>query len=244
MNCVRLLCLIGCLSVPPVAKANSATDDVAERIAAHFEAASSRLRPGDTETLERFVSRVRSTPGAKLAVLVPITSDPVHARFVAARVTELERQVQSLAEAAEYRRISINSNADVLWLALVLEARGGDEATPVRGEMLPQLPETTPASAPQALTAPAGSPVVAPRMTAPADLRLNDWAVRGVKRRTEGGVSAYVTRVGTGAVPREVFEHQVDRDLGLVKEISFSVEFGWVVHTEIGWIGQAPPGSS
>jgi len=245
MTYARSLCLIGCLVVPLVARANPATDDVAERIAAHFEAASSRLRSGDTESLERFVARVRNTPGAKLAVLVPITSDPVHARFVAARVTELERQVQSLPEAVEYRRIASNSNADVLWLALVLEPQGNNEVKLARDEGAPQFSETPSTSAPQALTAPASSPAVEPRMAAPADLRLNDWVVRGVKRRAEGGVSAYVIRLGMGAVPREVFEHQVDRDLGLVKEINFSAELGWVVHTEIGWIGQnSPPGSS
>ena len=234
MTCVRLLCLISCFAMPLVAGANSGVDDVAERIAAHFEAASSRLRPGDAEPLERFVSRVRNTPGAKLAVLVPITSDPVHARFVAARITELERQVRSLAEEAEYRRIAFNSNADVLWLALV------------SGETPQQSTEiASSASSPLALTAPASPTAIEPRMAAPADLRLNDWGVRGVKRRVEGGVSAYVVRIGTGAVPREVFEHQVDRDLGLVKEISFSAEFGWVVRTEIGWIGQnSLPGNS
>jgi hypothetical protein len=238
MSCARVLWLIACLIMPLAAGADSVADDVAERIAAHFEAASSRLRSGDSESLERFVSRVRNTPGAKLAVLIPITTEPARARFVAARVNELERRVQSLAETAEYRRIAVNTNADVLWLALVLEPRGDDEAKSVVGPAPSQLTEVATTNPPQALTAPATPPVTEPRMAGPADLRLTDWVVRGVKRRAEGGVSAYVVRTAPGAVPREVFEHQVDRDLGLVKEISFSAEAGWAVRTEIGWIGQ------
>jgi hypothetical protein len=41
-----------------------------------------------------------------------------------------------------------------------------------------------------------------------------------------------------------VFERQADSELGLVKEISLSAEAGWVVHTEIGWIGQNSPSGS
>jgi len=245
MTCTRVLLFFACLALPLAAGADTVADDVAERIAAHFEAASSRLRSGDTESLERFVSRVRNTPGAKLAVLIPITTEPARARFVAARVNELERRVQALAETAEYRRIAVNSNADILWLALVLEPHGEYEVKPLAGEMSPPLVDANSASQPRALTAPAPSPTTEPHITAPADLRLTDWVVRGVKRRAEGGVSAYVARTTSGAVPREVFEHQVDRDLGLVREISFSAETGWVVRTEIGWIGQGTlPGNS
>jgi hypothetical protein len=220
--------------------AEVAVDGMVDRIAAHFEAASSRLRPEDANALEQFVDRARNTPGARLALLVPITAEPARSRFVAARVSELERHVQALSETAEYRRIAVNSNADVLWLALMLPGSAAEEsrrpivapiATPV--DLVP--------SAPPALTAPALS---SPANVSPAEIRLTDWVVRGVKHPAQGPLSAYVARLVPGAVPREVFEGQPDGEFGLVKEISLSAEGGWVVRTEIGWIGQNSPTGS
>jgi hypothetical protein len=238
MTRLLILCSLLCLAALP-ALAYSAADEVVDRIAAHFEAASSRLRPEDAEPLDQFVSRVRNTPGARLAILVPITTEPARSRFVAARVTELERHVQSLAETAEYRHIVTNSNADVLWLALVLPAPASKEearAAPLSS----QNPVDLTPIAPAALTAPT-EPVVSPAPASPADIRLTDWVVRGVKRPPQGPVSAFVARTTAGAVPREVFERQADQDLGLIKEISLSPDAGWVVRTEIGWIGQRNP---
>ena len=235
---IRLLGFVGCLVMPLAAGAGAFADDVTEQIAAHFEAASSRLRPEETELLDRFVARVKSIPGAKLAVLIPITSDPARARFVAARVTELERRVQAVAEIAEYRRVAANSNADVLWLALLPSPQRTDEGGQA-SEPRPVDPVT--AHPPLALTAPAVPPAAPPQMLAPADLRLDGWTVKGVKHRAEGPVSAYIARTEAGSVPREIFEHQIDRDFGLVKEITLSPDIGWVVRTEIGWIGQGSP---
>ena len=230
---IRHLCLMAWFAAPYAASAEAPFDDVAERIAAHFEVASSRLRPEEVETLERFVSRVKATPGAKLAVLVPIASEPARARFVAARVSELERRVQALAETAEYRPIATRSNADVLWLALFLTPQNGEESQPVHVETAPQPAEPAPIKLPQALTAPAIQ-----QPAGAAGLRLNDWVIRGVKRHAQGPISAYVARTIPGALPHEVYERQIDPALGLVKEISLSAEGDWVVRTEIGWIGQ------
>ena len=237
---LRLLGIAACLSIPFAADADLVADDVSERIAAHFEAASSRLRPEDADPLERFVARVRNTPGARLAVLVPITREPARARFVAARVNELERRVQTLAETAEYRRISANSNADILWLALVPAPRSEGEGRHQGADASPQsIPSALPGG-PLALTAPAVFPPEAKAVT-PADLRLNGWVVRGVKHRADGPASAYIARTAPGAVPREIAEHQTDPDLGLIREIALSPDIGWVVRTEIGWIGQSGP---
>jgi len=236
MIAIRLLGSVGWLAIALAAQAESSIDDSTERVAAHFEAASSRLRPEETESLERFVYRARNTPGAKLAVLIPITSEPARARFVAARVNELERRVRSLAETAEYRHVAINANADVLWLALVLMPPGDGEGKSAGVEASVHPVETESLNRPVALTAPAPPP-----LPVPADLRLNDWVVRGVKRRADGQVSAYVARTVPGALPREVFERQIDRDLGLIREISLSQGSGWVVRSEIGWIGQVSP---
>lgn len=230
MNRARLLCLLAGLAVTP-ARAQTLSDEVVEKLAAHFEAASSRLRAEDAGTIEQFVSRAKSIPGAHLALLVPVTTEPARSRFVAARVSELERHVQSLAETAEYRRISVNSNADVLWLALVLPAGIGEEGARRAPAAIAAKPLDLAPSPPPALTAPA-APVVAP-----ADIRLTDWVVRGVKRPAQGPASAYVARTAPGATPREVFARQTDRELGMIREISSSTE-GWVVRTEIGWIGQ------
>jgi len=234
MISARLLCLVGCLVACPSAAADVSIDGMVDRIAAHFEAASSRLRPEDAASLEQFVSRVRDTPGARLAVLVPMTTEPVRSRFVAARVRELERRVRALAETAEYRHVAVDSNADVLWLILVMPVSAPEnfrQTTPV----LVVKPADPASAAPVALTAPA-VPMV-PTVN-PAEIRLSDWVVRGVKHPLQGPVSAYVARTTPGAPPREVFERQVDQELGLVKEISLSAEGGWVVRTEIGWIGQ------
>jgi len=237
---VRLVYLLGCLAGSQCLAAELPVDGMVDRIAAHFEAASSRLRPEDADSLEQFVSRARNTPGARLALLVPITTEPARSRFVAARVSELERHVQALAETAEYRRIVVNSNADVLWLALVLpDSSVGENSHPMASpnarpvDLAPTLPP--------ALTAPA---VPALPSVNPAEIRLTDWVVRGIKRPPHGPVSAYVARLAPGAVPREVFERQADSELGLVKEISLSAEGGWVVRTEIGWIGQSSPSGS
>ena len=230
----RLLCLLGCLAAYPSVATEVSSDGMVDRIAAHFEVASSRLRPEDTASLEQFVSRVRNTPGARLAVLVPMTTEPVRSRFVAARVRELERRVRALAETAEYRHVAVDSNADFLWLVLVLPVSAPEEfqrATPV----LVAKPADLSSPAPVALTAPAVP--VAPTVN-PAEIRLTDWVVRGVKHPSQGPVSAYVARTAPGAQPREVFERQTDQELGLIKEISLSTEGSWVVHTEIGWIGQ------
>jgi hypothetical protein len=236
----RFLCLAGVLTAAPSMGADISVDGMVDRIAAHFEAASSRLRPEDANSLDQFVSRVRRTPGASLAVLVPITTEPARSRFVAARVIELERHVQELAETAEYRHIPVNSNADILWLALVLPASTVEE--PARALVPPSTKPVDPASAaPLALTAPAVPSAPSAPPVNPAAIRLSDWVVRGVKRPAQGPVSAYVARTAPGAQPREVFERQSDRELGLVKEISLSAEGGWVVHTEIGWIGQNGP---
>lgn len=243
MTNLRILCLLGALISTSVKASDVSTDDgMVEQIAAHFEAASSRLRHEDTEALDLFVSRAKSIPGAHLALLVPMTSEPARSRFVAARVGELEHRVQALAEIAEYRRVADKSNADVIWLALVLPTSAFEKNGPTPVGLAEKETASVSAAAPLALTAPSVS-ATTPRIN-PADLRLAGWVVRGVKRPAQGPVSAYVARTALGAVPREVFEHQTDREFGLVKEISPSAEEGWVVHTEIGWVGQNnPPGN-
>ncbi len=237
MTGVRLFSVLACVAACGGQAAELPMDGMVDRIAAHFEAASSRLRPEDADSLEKFVSRTRNTPGARLALLVPITSEPARSRFVAARVSELERHVQALAETAEYRRIAVNSNADVLWLALMLPISSPEEAG-LPAASPSAKPSDRPPTAPLALTAPAAPALPS---VSPAEMRLTDWVVRGIKHPPQGPVSAYVARTIPGAVPREVFERQPDRELGLVKEISLSVDGGWVVHTEIGWIGQNSP---
>lgn len=240
---IRLLSVLACLFIPLAAGADAFADDVADQIAAHFEAASSRLRPDEAELLDQFVARVRNTPGAKLAVLVPITSEPARARFVAARVTELERRVQAVAEMAEYRHVLANSNADVLWLALLLSPQKAAVGSQAEVDTVPGPISARPDHAPLALTAPAAPSAPPPPTVATSDLRLDGWTVRGVRHRADGAVMAYIARTAAGSVPREVFEHQTDRDLGLVKEIALSPDVGWVVRTEIGWIGQGGPSS-
>ncbi len=238
---VRPLCLLGCLAAYPSAAAEVSVDGMVDRIAAHFEAASSRLRPEDAVSLDQFVSRVRDTPGARLTVLVPITTEPARSRFVAARVSELERRVQALAETAEYRYVVVESSADVLWLTLVLPVSAPEDFRPTTPVLVARANDLA-SRAPVALTAPAIP--VAPTVN-PAEIRLTDWVVRGVKRPSQGPVSAYVARTTPGgAPPREVFERKTDQELGLVTDISLSAEAGWVVHTEIGWIGQAGQSAS
>ena len=100
---VRLLYLLACLAAFRSLAAEPPVNGMVDRIAAHFEAASSRLRPEDADSLEQFVSRARNTPGARLALLVPITSEPARSRFVAARVILLqpaERSTRQIAECA------------------------------------------------------------------------------------------------------------------------------------------------
>jgi hypothetical protein len=152
----------------------------------------------------------------------------------------LEGHVQAFAETAEYRHVSANANAnaDVLWLALVLpsplpgvdEERSPPIETPVKSVDI-----ATPAAAPLALTAPASSAAVSPTT---ADLRLADWSIRGVTHPAQGPAIAYIARTAPGAAPRELVEHQVDAEFGLIKEIKYSPEGGWMVRTEIGWIGR------
>lgn len=233
----RLFYLLFYLAVSRSVAAEFPVDGMVDRIAAHFEVASSRLRPEDADSLEQFVSRARNTPGAHLALLVPITTEPARSRFVAARVSELERHVQALAETAEYRRIAINTNADVLWLALMLPVSAAEEGGHPMTSPIARPGDLAP-TAPPALTAPV---IPSPPSVNPAEIRLTDWVVRGIKHPPQGPISAYVARTEVGAVPREVFERQADRELGLVKEIILSAEAGWVVRTEIGWIGQNSP---
>jgi hypothetical protein len=232
---LHFLCLLICLAALP-AVAEPAADGVVDRIAAHFEVASSRLRPEDAEALDQFVSRAKRTPGARLAVLVPITTEPARSRFVAARVSELERHVQSLAETAEYQHVNANSNADILWLTLMLPV--SEERVPPMPALAPKPVDLSPAD-PTAVMARADT--ASPATISPADMRLVDWVVRGIKHPSQGPVSAYVARTAPGSMPHEVFERQADRDLGLIKDISLSPDMGWVVHTEIGWIGQRNP---
>ena len=235
MTVCRLLCLFGCLAAAP-ALGQMSSDEVVDRIAAHFESASSRLRPEDAGALEQFVSRAKAMPGAHLELLVPITTEPARSRFVAARVSELERRVQALADTAQYRRVAANSNTDALWLALVLPAAMVEGVSRSTSAVTPRPIDLGPTPTP-ALTAPA----VPPPAVSPADLRLADWAVRGIKRPPQGPISAYVARMVPGAVPHEVFERQADQELGMIKQIGLSAEGGWVVKTEIGWIGQGSP---
>ena len=85
---------------------------------------------------------------------------------------------------------------------------------------------------------------LSPTLPSTADLRLTDWVIRGVKHPAKGPAYAYVAKLGADEAPRELIERQSDKDFGLVRDISQSQEGSWVVHTEIGWIGQAASASS
>ena len=227
----RALCALGCFATQYQALADGASDSVQDRIAAHFEALSSRLRAEDAVPLAQFVARAGNIPGAKLAVLIPATNDPSHARFVAARVAELERRVRPLAETAEFHKVQGNVGADIVWLEVITPdpPAAAEKAVPVALQ-----------SPPSVRTEPLSRPVdqhPAPSLNA-ADLRLTDWVVRGVKHPAQGLAYAYVAKIGSGEAPREIVEQQIDKEFGLVKDISQSPEGSWVVHTEIGWIGQ------
>lgn len=231
----RTLCALGCFAAQYQALGDAALDGTPERIAAHFEAFSSRLRNEDTAPLTQFVMKVGNIPGAKLAILVPTASDSSRARFVAARIAELERRVRQLAEGAELRKVPGNVGADIVWLEIVLPnpAAPIEKAVPAALQFPPSIKaEPLPAEQPPAKSVNA------------ADLRLTDWVVRGVKHPPQGPTYAYVARTGAGETPREIVAQQIDKELGLVKDISLTPEGGWVVHTEIGWIGQVALASS
>ena len=227
----RILCILGCITVHCPVEADGGQDAASDRMAAHFEALSSRLAPDDARPLAQFVERAGNIPGAKLAVLVPATNDPVRARFVAARVAELERHVRALAESAEVRKVPGNAGGDVLWLTVVPPpAVAQPEKASTSISQIPTAVETAP---------PSRSVDLHPAVLAdPAGLRLADWVIRGVKHSAQGRTYAYVARMGSGEPPREIVEQQTDKEFGLVRDISQSAQGAWVVHTEIGWIGQ------
>ena len=234
---LRALCVLGCLAIHCSVKADAVLDGATDRIAAHFEALSSRLRAEDAVPLAQFVAKAGTIPGAKLALLVPATSDPLRTRFVAARVAELERHIRPLAETAEFHKVPGNAGGDILWLAII------PPSAP---------PAATEKTLPIALIPPtAGKVELSSRSveTQPgvsfnaADLRLTDWVIRGVKHPMQGPTYAYVAKTGSSEAPREIVEQQTDKELGLVKDITQSPGGSWLVHTEIGWIGPASTGS-
>ena len=225
---LRMLCAAGCLAAPPAVAGDEM--DGARRIAAHFEALSSRLLPEDTIPLRQFVANVGNEPGAKLAILIPDTADPSRARFVLARVAELERRIRSLAETAEVRKVQGNASADTLWLVLIPRPLVV-EKKPVAVELLPP-PERANEVATRSTENQSSAPLSA------ADLRLADWVVRGVKHPSQGPTYAYVSKIGSAEAPHEITEQKTDKELGFVRDISLSPEGSWIVHTEIGWIGQ------
>jgi hypothetical protein len=229
---LRALCALGSFAAQCQALADLALDGVPDRIAAHFEVLSSRLRAEDAAPLAQFVAKAENIPGAKLAVLMPATNDPSRARFVAARVAELEHRVRTLAETAEYRKVPGSVGADIVWLEIILPAPAAlaEKTPPVALQPLPSV-KTEPLSRP--------TPQLPATPLSAADLRLTDWVVRGVKHPAQGATYAYVARTGSSEAPREVVEQQIDKEFGLVKDISQVPEGSWVVHTEIGWIGQA-----
>lgn len=223
-----VLILAGAVVASSPSLADLAPAGSGERIAAHFEASSSRLRAEDVHDLERFVQRVENTPGAKLSVLFPSPAEPARTRFVAARIAELERRVPALSDIVEYRRDREAVRGDVVWLTIVLP-----EAAPV-----PQPVSLEPAPVPAPIAAP---PPLSKPVAAASDLQLTDWVVRGVKHPAHGPTYAYVAKAGSSSAPHEVVEAQTDKDLGLIREISLSPDGLWVVRTEIGWIGQIAP---
>lgn len=229
---LRALCVLGCLAAQYPVLADVISDG-SDRIAAHFEALSSRLAADDAVPLTQFVTRVGNIPGAKLVVLVPATNDSSRARFVAARVAELERRIRPLSETAELRKVPGNVGADVMWLTIIFPAPAASQvnAAPVASLSPPLVKAETLSQSTEQHSA----------MTAnAADLRLTDWVVRGVKHPSRGPTYAYVAKAGSGEAPREVVEQQADKEFGLVRDISQSPEGAWIVHTEIGWISQAP----
>lgn len=230
---MRVLCALGCLAMQSGISAEVPLNSATDRIAAHFETMSSRLLTEDMKPLEQFVTRAENTPGAKLAVLVPTTNDPFRARFVAARVAELERRVRPLAENAELHRVPGNIGADVLWLAMIM---------PPPAAAPPEVPVSLAISPPAAKAAMPPSPATQQPGAGidAADLRLTDWVVRGVKHPVQGPAYAYVARPGSTEAPREIVAQQTDKEFGLVKDIIQSPDGVWTVHTEIGWISQAP----
>ena len=230
------LMMLGGMAVSRPVLADIAANGMEDRIAAHFEASSSRLRPEDADAIERFVLRARNVPGAKLTILVPDTTELARTRFVAARIAELERHVPSLPEVAEYSRVAGGGRGDVLWLTVAVPEQ------PVVSEptTLSKRPGSASAAEPSALSPPIPSAIRPPVVTA-ADLQLTDWVVRGVRHPSQGPAYAYVARAGADAAPHEVAEAQTDKDLGLIKEISLSPQGRWIVRTEIGWIGQPAP---
>lgn len=233
ITAARLLCALGCLLALNCAAAPAVLDGTSDRIGAHFEASSSRLVAEETTLLTQFAARAEAIPGAKLAVLVPATKDPTRARFVAARVAELKRRVRLLADNAEFDQVQGHVDADVLWIVMI------PPAPPESVEKIaPMALQPAPAVGTDALSQPLVS------HANPADLQLTDWVIRGVKHPPQGPTYAYVARTGSGEAPREIFEQQTDKELGLVKDISQSPQGAWIVHTEIGWIGQAPSAGS
>jgi hypothetical protein len=229
MNAAVLI--IGGMALSTASLADVATTDSADRIAAHFEASSSRLRAEDIRPLDLFAQRAENMPGAKLAILVPNTTEPAHSRFVAARIAELERHLRGLSDLVEYQRVAEAGRGDLLWLTIKTPE---PVAVPQPTSLIPPL-----VSAP--LPEPRAQTTISKPVAAATDLQLTDWVVRGVKHPVHGPAYAYVARVGSTAVPREVVESQTDKDLGFIKEISLSPDGLWVVRTEIGWIGQVAP---
>jgi hypothetical protein len=234
---LRAVCVLAGFAAQHQTLADATFDEGADRIAAHFEALSSRLQAADAAALARFVTKAETIPGAKLIVLVPAANDPARARFITARVAELERIVRPLVEAAEFRKVPGSVAADTLWLEIVL----ADPVAPPQ-EPVPSALQPVPMVTTEALT----QPIVqtAPPSGSAADVRLADWVVRGVKHSPHGPTYAYVAKAATGEAPREVVENQIDKDLGLIRDIRQSPEGSWIVHTEIGWIAQAAPSSS
>lgn len=237
MMAARILCVFGCLASHHPAAADAPWDTTTDRIAAHFESLSSRLVPEDTELLTQFVTRAATIPGAKLVVLVPAANEPLRARFVAARLAELERHVRPLANGAEFRKVPGNVAADVVWLVVITPTAAIPPENAVPAALLP-----APAVKMEALSQPTGLHPAAP--VNPADLQLSNWVVRGVKRPTQGPIYAYVARTGSAEAPREIVEQQTDKEFGLVRDIGKLPNGAWIVHTEIGWIGQASAAGS
>lgn len=237
MTGIRALCAAGCVVAHCTVSAAPVLDEATDRIAAHFETQSSRLRASDDVPLAQFVAMASMISGSKLAVLVPAVRDPLRARFIAARVAELERRVSMLAETAEFHKVPGNMGGDLLWLVII---RPPAPSAPAEKELPVDL---TPR--PTVKTEPFVRSVAPQSVTSlnAADLRLTDWVIRGVKHPAQGPTYAYVAKAGSNEAPREIVEQQSDRDLGLVRDITKSKGGSWVVHTEIGWIGQAFVGS-
>jgi hypothetical protein len=118
----------------------------ASRFSFHFEPNSNRLLAGEQSQFAALSRAVRALPDGSLEIKLPEPLDPPHRRLLAARLSELDRQLAMHGLAADHRNDSQDSPAENE-LAVFLRRSPAVSAPPSVSET-PKIAATAPVEAP------------------------------------------------------------------------------------------------